>query len=71
MVAANVRAMFPSKDNHWKFAYIMIALGAPILVWVYWDHGILLACILLVGAMWVMRWPVIYLARWFRGKVGL
>jgi hypothetical protein len=70
MVAVNLRAMFPSKDNHWKFAYAMIAIGVPILIWVYLDHGLVLAAILLLGAMWVMRWPVIYLTRWLRRQVG-
>lgn len=69
MLIVNIRAMFPSKDNHWKFAYAMIALGVPILIWVYLDHGPILAAVLLVGAMWVMRWPVIYLSRWIRRKV--
>lgn len=70
MVVVNLRAMFPSKDNHWKFAYVMIAVGVPILIWVLMDHGPLLAGVLLLGAMWVMRWPVIYLSRWLRRKVG-
>ncbi|SHH74438.1 DUF2484 family protein [Cognatishimia maritima] len=70
MLIVNIRAMFPSKDNHWKFAYAMIALGVPILIWVYLDHGLILAAVLLLGAMWVMRWPVIYLSRWIRRKVG-
>ena len=70
MVVVNIRAMFPSKDNHWKFAYAMIAIGVPILIWVYLDHGFLLAGVLLLGAMWVMRWPVIYLSRWIRRQVG-
>ncbi|CUJ20126.1 DUF2484 family protein [Cognatishimia activa] len=71
MVVVNLRGMFPSKDHHWKFAYAMIAIGVPILIWVYIDHGLLLALILLLGAMWVMRWPVIYLTRWIRRQVGL
>lgn len=66
MIVANVRAMFPSKDNHWRFAYAMIAVGLPILIWVYFDHGLWLSLILLLGAMWVMRWPVIYLGRWIK-----
>lgn len=70
MVVVNLRAMFPSKDNHWKFAYGMIAIGVPILIWVFIDHGPLVAGVLLLGAMWVMRWPVIYLSRWVRRKVG-
>ncbi|MEE2945049.1 MAG: DUF2484 family protein [Pseudomonadota bacterium] len=71
MVVVNLRGMFPSKDHHWKFAYAMIAIGVPILIWVYIDHGLLLGLILLLGAMWVMRWPVIYLTRWIRRQVGL
>lgn len=70
MLVVNLRAMFPSKDNHWKFAYAMIAVGIPILIWVFLEHGLLLAAVLLLGAMWVMRWPVIYLTRWLRRKVG-
>jgi hypothetical protein len=66
MIVANVRAMFPSKDNHWRFAYAMIAVGLPILIWVYFDHGLWLPLLLLLGAMWVMRWPVIYLGRWIK-----
>ncbi len=70
MVVVNLRAMFPSQDNHWKFAYAMIAIGLPILLWVYLEHGALLAAVLLIGAMWVMRWPVVYLGRWLRRQVG-
>ncbi len=32
LIVANLRAMFPSKDHHWKFAYVMIAIGIPILI---------------------------------------
>jgi len=30
-VAANVGAMLPSRDYHWRFAYVLIALGVPVL----------------------------------------
>ncbi|WP_353533982.1 DUF2484 family protein [Cognatishimia sp. WU-CL00825] len=63
--------MFPSRDNHWRFAYIMMAFGVPILIWVFLENGPYVAAILLVGAMWVMRWPVIYLVRWVRRVSGL
>lgn len=69
LVVTNVKAMFPSKDHHWRFAYAMIAIGVPILGWVYWEHGFALAAVLLIGAMWVMRWPVIYLTRWAKRMV--
>ncbi len=70
MVVANIRAMFPSRDNHWRFAYVMMSIGAPIVIWVYFENGPFVAAILLFGAMWVMRWPVIYLARWMRRVIG-
>ena len=66
MLAANIRAMFPSKDRLWSFAYGMIAIGVPILVFVWYEHGFWLALVFLLAAMWIMRWPVLYLWRWIR-----
>ncbi|MDG1520495.1 MAG: DUF2484 family protein, partial [Yoonia sp.] len=33
LVAANVMAMIPSKDNLWQRAYLLIAVGIPLLGW--------------------------------------
>lgn len=70
LLAANVRAMFPSQDNLWRFAYGMIAIGVPILIGVVVQNGIWMALLVLVMAAWVMRWPVIYLTRWIRRQLG-
>ncbi|MGX9349853.1 DUF2484 family protein [Shimia sp. W99] len=70
LLVANLRAMFPSRDNLWKFAYVMIAIGIPILIGVAIQNGIWMALLILVMAGWVMRWPVIYLVRWVRKRVG-
>ncbi|SFL94505.1 DUF2484 family protein [Shimia aestuarii] len=70
LLAANLRAMFPSRDNLWKFAYVMIAIGIPILIGVAIQNGIWMALLILFMAGWVMRWPVIYLVRWVRKRVG-
>lgn len=70
MLAANMRAMFPSKDNLWRFAYGMIAIGVPILIFVWWQHGFWLALVFLCAAMWIMRWPVIYLWKWLKRTFG-
>ena len=67
LVVANVIAMFPSKDAHWRNAYMLIAIGIPILVWVYWQNGFWIALAVLVAAMSVLRWPVIYLVKWIKG----
>ena len=70
LVIANVIAMFPSKDAHWRNAYVLIGLGIPLLGWVWWQNGIWVALIVLIAAMSVLRWPVIYLARWLKGVRG-
>ena len=66
---ANVMAMFPSKDNHWSNAYRLIAVGIPIVGYVTWQHGPWLGLLVLAAGMSVLRWPVIYLSRWIKGRV--
>ena len=68
-IAANVAAMVPSTDNHWRRAYALIAVGIPILGWVTWENGPWLGLLVLAAGMSVLRWPVIYLSRWVRGRV--
>ncbi|MBE0453957.1 DUF2484 family protein [Roseovarius autotrophicus] len=69
-VAANLLAMLPSRDNHWSRAYGLIAIGVPILGLVTWQNGPWVGLVVLVAGMSVLRWPVIYLARWFRRRLG-
>lgn len=71
LVIANVLAIVPSNDNHWRRAYALIFLGIPLLGWVTFENGpwIGLAC-LFAGAS-LLRWPVRYLARWFMLTTGL
>jgi NhaP-type Na+/H+ or K+/H+ antiporter len=64
-------AMTPSKDYHWRNAYILIGIGIPLLGWVVYQNGPWIGLLVLVAAMSVLRWPVIYLGRWLRGKFGL
>ncbi len=70
LIAANVVAALPSKDNHWTAAYVLIALGIPVLGWVTWDSGPLWGTALLVMGASVLRWPLVYLLRWLRRKVA-
>ena len=69
-IAANVLAMIPSKDNHWTRAYILIAVGIPILGYVTFENGPWIGLIVLVMGMSMLRWPVIYLGRWLRRSLG-
>jgi len=62
-VTANVAAMIPSRDNHWRRAYALIAVGVPILGYVTYQNGPWVGLAVLVAGMSVLRWPVFYLWR--------
>ncbi|MDU8909907.1 DUF2484 family protein [Aestuariicoccus sp. MJ-SS9] len=66
MILANVLGMIPSKDNHWRRAYMLIACGLPLLGWVFWENGFWTGAVVLAAGMSVLRWPVRYLLRWLR-----
>lgn len=69
LVAANLIGMMPSRDYHWRAAYLMIAIGLPLWLWLVWEGGLLIGLVILVAAGSVLRWPVIYLWRWLRRTV--
>ncbi|MCM2560687.1 DUF2484 family protein [Lutimaribacter sp. EGI FJ00015] len=70
LVVANILAMIPSRDNHWTRAYVLIALGLPLLGWIMTRHGVGIGLLVLLAAMSILRSPVIYLARWSRRRLG-
>lgn len=68
-LSANVIAMLPSRDYHWRAAYVLIAVGIPILGLVTWQNGPWIGLAVLLAGMSVLRWPVIYLTRWVRARL--
>ena len=66
IVAANILAVIPSNDNHWKRAYWLIGIGVPLLIYVIWHNGIWIGLLVLIACASMLRWPVIYLSRWLR-----
>ncbi len=70
LIAANVIAMFPSRDRHWRAAYVLIALGVPLLGWATYVGGPVVGLLLLAAGASVLRWPVIFLWRRLRRQVG-
>ena len=64
---ANLLAMVPSRDNHWRRAYVLIAIGIPLLGFVTYQNGPWWGLAVLAAGMSILRWPVIYLGRWLRG----
>lgn len=69
-ILANVLAMTPSRDNHWRRAYALIAVGIPLLGYVTYENGPWVGLVVLMAGMSVLRWPVIYLSRWMRAKLS-
>lgn len=71
LILANVIAMFPSRDYHWRAAYILIAIGVPLLGWVTWELGPIVGMVVLAAGASILRWPVVYFWRWLRRQLGL
>ena len=59
LIAANLIAMLPSRDQHWRAAYALIAVGVPILGWVTMTGGPLWGLAVLIGGASVLRWPLV------------
>ncbi len=70
VVVACVIAMFPSKRHHWPAAYVLMAVGVPILAFVVYEHGPWMGLIALLAGASILRWPLIYLGRWLKRLVG-
>jgi len=67
-VTASAAAALPSR-LHWPAAYGLILLGIPLLGFVTYENGPVWGLLGLAGGVSVLRWPVIYLARWCMGKL--
>ena len=69
-VLANLIAMLPSRDNHWRAAAVLIVLGVPLLGLVTWAEGPLIGVIVLAAGASILRWPLIRLGRWIKGRIA-
>jgi Protein of unknown function (DUF2484) len=70
LIAANAIAMFPSRDRHWRAAYVLIAFGVPLLGWVTYEGGPIIGLAILAAGASILRWPVVFLWRWLRRQLG-
>ncbi|NEX47816.1 DUF2484 family protein [Pseudotabrizicola algicola] len=68
LVLANVIAMLPSRDHHWRAAYVLIAVGIPLVGWVTAQSGPIWGLLILAAGASVLRWPLVYFWRWIKGK---
>lgn len=67
-LAANLIAMAPTRDGHWRSAFGLIAVGIPLLGFVTYQNGPWVGLVVLVAGMSVLRWPMIYFSRWVRAR---
>ena len=70
LISANLIAMFPSRDHHWRAAYVLIALGIPLLGWVTYAGGPFWGLAFLAAGASLLRWPLVYLWRWLRQRTA-
>lgn len=66
LILANLIGMLPSRDLHWRAAYLLIAVGVPLLGWLTWEAGLVAGLLFLAAAGSILRWPVYFLGRWLR-----
>ncbi len=66
LIAANVVAMLPSRDHHWRAAYALIAVGIPILGLVTWQAGPFWGLLFFACGASILRWPLMRLWRALR-----
>lgn len=70
VVLAFVMAAFPSNDNHWRRAYVLIGVGVPLLIWIVLKDGVVMGALaLLVGGL-VLRWPIYFLWQRVKQRLG-
>ncbi|MGR3463313.1 DUF2484 family protein [Limimaricola sp.] len=63
LVAANLAAMLPSRDNHRSCATILVVIGVPLLGWVTFAFGPVAGVVLMAAGVSVLRWPLMLLGR--------
>jgi hypothetical protein len=68
-VAANLAAMIPARDHHWRRAYLLIGCGISLLGFVTYENGPIAGLIVLAAGMSLLRWPVVHLTRRLRRRI--
>ncbi len=66
-VVASAIALLPSKRQHWPHAYVLIAVGIPLLGYVTYENGPTAGLVCFAAGASILRWPLIYFFRWLRG----
>lgn len=70
IVVAWLLSMILKPRQTWPAAYVLIAIGLPLLFWIFQRHGPLVALLAFGVGCLVLRWPLIYLVRWLRARLS-
>ena len=70
VVIAHIGSLLPTKDYHWRFAYVLMAVGFPLLIWVIMTDGWIFGLMLIFAAASVFRWPLYYLWKYIKRKTN-
>ncbi|HHB80708.1 MAG TPA: DUF2484 family protein [Aliiroseovarius sp.] len=70
VVLAALLSALPSRDNHWRHAYFLTAIGIPLLGYVTWESGPLWGMVALFTGALVLRWPLYAVWRWVRRQMA-
>src|SRR6056297_1758725 len=62
-------ALVPSKRQHWPQAYVLIALGIPILGYVTYENGPTVGLLAAAAGASILRWPLYYGFRALRRRI--
>lgn len=69
IVTAAAIALLPGK-YHWRGAYVLIAVVVPLIGYIWWELGVWYAVGATVAALSILRWPVRFVVRWLRKRLG-
>lgn len=69
VVLAAILTAIPSRDNLWRRAYFLVAIGVPLLGFVTYQNGPWVGLLALAAGVSVLRWPVVYLWRKLRKTI--
>ena len=64
LIVANLIAVLPTRDHHWRAAYALMAAGLPLLIWITATQQALWSAAFLLAAASILRWPLWHLWRW-------
>ena len=58
VVAAAILAAIPSRDNYWRRAYVLMAIGIPVLGFVTYQNGPWWGLLALAAGASILRYPL-------------